>query len=172
MYMNKVKTGKEANRYIHGDRRTKFYHTWGNVKNRVLNKNTGDYKYYGERGISISDDWLEYLNFKRDMYESYLEHRKDHGQNNTTLERIDNDKDYCKENCKWATRYEQAQNRRNSMAFSFNGKTQSLGAWAKELDVRYYTLWSRMNLYGWSVEKTLGAPNDKRFARKFVKLKQ
>jgi hypothetical protein len=76
----------------------------------------------------------------------------------TTLERIDNTKGYEPGNCKWATRSEQQRNRSNTRMLKFNGKTQSLPAWAEEIGVHRETLRHRLSYQGWSVERTLTTP--------------
>lgn len=79
------------------------YRSWQMMKNRCLNPRATDYAYYGERGITICSEWMEFREFFKDM-----------GPKPTklhTLERRDNDKNYCKENCLWATRKQQARNR-------------------------------------------------------------
>jgi len=92
---------------------TKFYNTYFRMKSRCENKNNPKYKHYGARGIQCS--WVSFDQFKEDMYESFLRHEKIHGGRQTTIDRIDVNRDYCKENCRWATIAEQNRNKRTSI---------------------------------------------------------
>ena len=96
----------------HGMRRTRFYRTWQNMKNRCLNEKVPEYKEYGGRGITICKKWEKFEGFKEDMHSSYLKHVEKHGSNQTSIERIDNSKGYNLENCRWATNTEQNINQR------------------------------------------------------------
>ena len=102
--------------FIHGFRHNRFYIRWCSMKQRV--KDNHKFQYYKGRGITICERWNNFLNFKTDMYESFLEHCKKFGVKNTTLERIDNNGDYSPCNCKWTTWSGQAFNRRPKNSIS------------------------------------------------------
>jgi len=102
---------------IHADSGTNFHKIWIGMKQRCLNQNSSGYHNYGGRGILVCEEWLNYENFKKDLYESYTQHLIKYGQSQTSLERIDNNGNYELSNCKWATRYEQQSNSRQNKWF-------------------------------------------------------
>ena len=98
----------------HGMHKTRFYSVWSNMVGRCTNENTPNFQYYGGRGIRIRDGWNKFEKFKEDMHPSYLEHAKEYGEVDTSIERIDVDGDYEIINTTWATMREQSTNKRIS----------------------------------------------------------
>ena len=136
----------------HGRRRSLTYEIWASVKQRCLNPRNKDYKHYGERGITICERWMKFDNFLEDMGEKPEKH---------SIERIDTNKGYYKENCKWIEIKLQNRNKRNNRMLTCKGKTQSVIAWSEETKIPYKTLMSRLR-YGWSTEKALFTPVKRR----------
>ncbi|HMS90732.1 MAG TPA: hypothetical protein PKC87_00720 [Candidatus Absconditabacterales bacterium] len=103
------------------------------MKARCNNKNNHAYKNYGGRGISI--EWNSYEDFKKDMEESYLKHCDEWTEKQTTLDRIDNNGNYCKKNCRWATRWKQNNNRSNNKYINYKGESHTRSEWIKILGI-------------------------------------
>ena len=91
----------------------RFYKIYHDAKKRCVNNKVHSYKNYWGRWIKM--EWGMFEDFKKDMYDSYLEHIKRYWEDETTIERIDVNWNYCKENCRWATMKEQAQNKQNTI---------------------------------------------------------
>lgn len=81
------------------------------------------------------------------MYGSYIEHIKKYWEKNTTIDRIDNSKNYCKENCRWATVVEQANNKTSNVVLEYKWEKLNITQWAKKLWMTFSTLYQR--LYKW-----------------------
>lgn len=142
--------------YIHGLSRSNFENVFQRIKSRCNKKNNKDYNLYGGRGIKCL--WKSFLEFRDDMYESYLIHKKTHVGTNTRIERINNNGNYSKENCKWATHIEQARNRRSTHFLTYKGKTLTCTEWARKLGGEDHLVLSRINNYGWSIKKSVTTP--------------
>lgn len=131
----------------HGLRKSPLYVCWNNMKQRCDNPNHPSYKYYGGRGISYDPKWKYFMDFMHDMLVSYSPE--------LTIDRIDNDGDYTKKNCKWATRKQQMNNTRHNHYITFQGVTMSKADWARKININYSTLNNRLVTHKWTVEKAL-----------------
>ena len=119
------------------------------MKKRCLNRNRSDFKYYGGRGISVCEEWQ--FNF-----ENFYNWAISNGYaDNLTLDRIDPNKNYCPENCRWATQKEQCENRRNNRLITAFGKTHTISQWAQITGIKFTTIKGRIDRLGWSAEKAL-----------------
>ena len=141
--------------YKHGMRDDPFYKIWCTMRYRCSNKKQKGYKNYGGRGIRVCDSWRVFLNFKKDMYEKYLIHIKKHGNKNTTIDRMENNGNYCKNNCKWSTRIEQNSNTRRNTIIEFDNKKLTMSEWARRIGVDRSTIYYRVFTAKWPLEKAL-----------------
>jgi len=133
----------------HGKSKTSEYRIYRGMWERCYNPNNANYPYYGGRGIVIDERWHSFDNFYNDM-----------GQRPTplhTVERLDNDKPYSRDNCVWATRKEQANNQRSNTILEFNGERHNIAEWAEITKISARNISNRLR-YGWSVEAALTTP--------------
>jgi hypothetical protein len=153
----------------HGMSHTKFHEAWSAMRKRCHLDSRHDFKHYKGRGIKVCKRWLDFINFRDDMFESFQQHIEKFGVSNTSLDRIDNNNGYCKENCKWSTRKEQAINRSTTRWIEFNGEKKTLTDWADDIGMSVTGLADRFKA-GWSVEKALTTRRIKQeYAEKFIK---
>lgn len=110
------------------------------MKQRCLNPDHPDYSYYGQRGITICDQWV-------DDYDCFYTDMGLRPQG-LTLERIDTNGNYEPENCKWATRKEQSRNKRTNHLLTIEGRTQTIAEWAEEAGIPARLLWLRQDRHG------------------------
>ncbi len=129
-----------------------LYPTWKKMRLRCRSQVNAAYANYGGRGIKICKRWDDFLIFAKDMG---MKPSPTH-----TLDRINNDGNYSPKNCRWATKTQQANNRRTprripKVFFDFNGKSLPLFKWAKLLGVNRSRLSQRIYVYKWPIEKAL-----------------
>lgn len=138
---------RALNAVKHNMSKTKPYSAWEHIKQRCFNKNDARYKNYGNRGITVCDRWKNsFENFWEDMGSEYKE--------GLTLDRINNDGNYCKENCRWTTQKQQSNNRTNNRFISYKNQKKTLSEWTSFLNINYTTLHMRLKR-GWSLERAL-----------------
>lgn len=124
-----------------------WYGTWRSMMDRCYRPSSCNYDRYGGRGIKVCDEWHDIQNFERWVAETNY-------KKGMTIERIDVDGNYSPQNCKWATKKEQANNRSNTVLIEHNGETHTLSEWADITGINRSTLNNRY-YRGWSVEKML-----------------
>lgn len=125
----------------HNMSRSRIYHIWNGINMRCLNKNEPSYKYYGGKGITLYKPWKKFINFyKWAISSGYKE--------NLTIDRINNDKGYYPENCRWATIFQQ--NRNKSNLIKYNGMCASEAS--LKLGGKPSLIYGRL-AYGWTIEK-------------------
>lgn len=128
----------------HGLTKSPEWASWKSMKARCCNKNSKAFKNYGGRGIKICDEWINsFENFYKDMGPRPKNH---------SLDRINNDGDYCKQNCKWSTYNEQQNNKRQNHNIEYNGLVKNISMWAKYYNVPRGLISGRI-VRKWPVEK-------------------
>lgn len=128
---------------------TRTYQAWKNMKARCFNKNGPDYKFYGERGITVCDEWKSsFRTFLADMGEC---------PEGLTLDRTDHNGNYEKKNCRWITQKEQKANTRRNVFLTLNGETLHLSAWAERVGMSADTIWARYKAK-WPARKIIERP--------------
>lgn len=135
----------------HGLTKNPLYETWRHIIDRCTKPSDSAYQNYGGRGIGICDQWLDVRTFVRD-----LEHLYSPG---LEIDRIDNDGNYEPGNVRFVSRAENADNRRSGRHFTYNNETKSVRQWSKSSGVPYPTLWERLVICGWDIEKALNTPS-------------
>ncbi len=149
--LNREKTSIANTKHGHtkNGKQSKTHIVWQHIIQRCTNPRDKGYSNYGGRGITVCKRWRKFENFLEDMGEVPEGYQ---------IDRINNDGNYCKSNCRWATRKEQNRNTRRNHYITHDGKTQCLSAWAEEFNINYNTLYSRIFRSGWSIEKALTTP--------------
>ena len=135
---------------IHGEsgsNRTLLYRVWSSMLNRCSDKTQ---KNYGGRGIKVCEEWRAFIAFR----DWALEHGYRKG---LEIDRIDNDGDYCPENCRWVTHSDNQRNTRRTRWETINDKTKSLAEWCEINSMSYEVVYQRL-VRGWNVVDALTTP--------------
>lgn len=143
--MTKKRQGRHP---THGMTKTRLYREWLSMKQRCNPENTNYSRNYSRRGIVVCSEWSENFEAFRDwaMSNGY--------RDDLSLDRINVNGNYEPSNCRWASRSEQQNNKRNNRFITYNGKTQTPQQWSEEIGISKGTIRARLRS-GWSVEKTL-----------------
>ena len=123
---------------------TRVYRIWTKMMRRCYTEECDRYADYGGRGITVCEQWHSFTNFFRDMGSPEI---------HQSIDRINNDGGYSKENCKWSSSKEQARNRRNTRFLTINGITKSISEWSEESGADRYQTISCRYIRGWSHEE-------------------
>lgn len=134
--------------------KTKEYHAWEAMKRRCLNPKDKRYKDYGGRGITVCNEWIiDFMAFYKDMGTA---------QKGESLDRIDNQDGYHKENCQWTSAHEQQRNMRRNVKYEIDGITMCRMDWCLKTGLNYSTVRYRERA-GWTIRQVFGfdpAPED------------
>lgn len=153
-----AKQNKSSFKHGKSGGKNKLYEIWYGLKQRCLNPNGPSWKYYGGRGIAVCEEW-------KNNYLKFEEWALSNGyKKGLTIDRIDNNGNYCPRNCRWVTRKEQANNRSSNVYLTVFGETKTMLDWFKDERCKvkiYKTLKSRIE-YGWSHEEAITKPNHRK----------
>lgn len=139
----------------HGLSGTDEYKTWKSMKARCYKPSHKNYAEYGGRGIKVCDEWLN-------SPEVFISDMGKKPSQLHSIERIDVNGHYCKENCKWASQSDQMNNTRRSLIVTHNGITMTVAEWSRLTGIKDSTIYHRLAA-GWSIDKAIDTP-----ARKIV----
>lgn len=130
--------------YRHGETDTRTHRIWRAMLTRCTNANSPAFKHYGARGITVCPQWADYMVFLEDM---------GHAPEKHSIDRIHNDEGYNPDNCRWATQYEQANNKRNNLPLTFDGVTRNATEWVRDLRLgMQVAVFLRLLRRGWTMQ--------------------
>lgn len=141
----------EGTRTTHGKSKSPEHKAWLKMRERCSNATSKDYPDYGGRGISVDPEWAESFEaFYRDMGS------KPSGRH--SVERINVDGDYEKANCVWATPIEQANNKRDTVRYQWDGESLTIPELCRRYNKHCKVVRKRIRSQGWSLERALSVP--------------
>jgi hypothetical protein len=131
---------------------SRIYWIYDSIRKRCTEENNKDWLRYGGRWIK--NEWKKFEDFYEDMWDSYNKHIEEFWEKNTSIDRIDNNLNYCKENCRWATISEQSNNKRNTRYITYKWETLPVSIMAKKYDIPSSLLYQRLMKW-WSSERCI-----------------
>lgn len=132
----------------HGKSKTRIYRIWRKIKERCEKDYCKEYERYGARGISLCNEWYNFMSFYNwSMLNGY--------RDDLTIDRIDNDKGYSPDNCRWVDILTQQNNRRNNIKYEYDGKMLTIPEIARIVGMQPNTLYDRIHRYGYTLEQAI-----------------
>ena len=116
----------------------RLHDIWSHMRTRCNNSNNEAYKYYGEKGIKVCQEW------ESSFYTFYYWALKNGYSQNLTIDRIDNNKNYCPENCRWVDMKVQANNKTSNHLITYLGETKTMQQWAEKYNLNITTISERL----------------------------
>ena len=141
---------------IHGLSGSRFGKVYNSIKQRCTNPKNKKYHIYGGAGIKC--EWDNLINFRDDMYDSYLKHITDFGQSNTTIDRVNGCGNYCKKNCRWATYKEQNNNLKSNVNVMYQGEKMCISELSRRTGFPIDVLRYRLKKYNNDVKLAIENP--------------
>lgn len=156
--MSSLKLGPYAYKghdYKHGYSGTRIDNIYYHMVGRCYNPKDISYRRYGAKGITVCDEWMK-------DKESFFKWAFDNGyKDDLTIERVDSNKGYCPENCRWATYLEQSNNISTNVRLEVDGVSHTITEWSRISGIKPGTIWARLNNYGWPEKEAIFKPTRK-----------
>lgn len=143
----------------HGGFGTRLYAIWDSMRQRCYNPRNQAYKNYGARGITVQPEWNDFQKFREWALQNGYDENAPRGE--ITLDRIDVNKNYYPENCRWVNMGVQSTNKRNTVYIEYQGEQYTINELSKILDIPYGVIHNRRRL-GWSDERIVSTPYHKK----------
>lgn len=148
--VDRKRIGNLNRKYTDEQRKSFLYSTWNGMRQRCLDSKSSHYKYYGERGITICDEWMnDYTKF----YDWCIANG---ATEELTIDRIDVNGNYEPNNCRWVDTITQANNKNQNRFIEYNGEKLTIMQWSRKTGIKEATIRMRLDKYGYNVGEALG----------------